>query len=136
MRQRLSPQRVHVPCHARGTRRPLLAPTIRLQREVEVPRHNSGPSALSQTYVQRAAEHYDSGERGDTRREDIRGIWVASDDPTALSEIQDIAPKYFPNVKKDNIVWISGGSVQKGSKPVVHTHSADQVSRPFPTRVY
>ncbi|CAN0124631.1 unnamed protein product [Scytosiphon promiscuus] len=39
--------------------------------------------------------------------ESIFGVWLSSDDSTSLPEVQELASKYFPNVRNDKIVTIS-----------------------------
>lgn len=41
--------------------------------------------------------------------EDIKGIWVASDDAEVVARVKEIAPSYLPNVSNDTIFWASGG---------------------------
>lgn len=41
--------------------------------------------------------------------EDIKGIWVASDDRQVVDRVREIAPSYLPNVTSDSIFWASGG---------------------------
>lgn len=61
--------------------------------------------------------------------EDIRGIWVASDDSTVVEKVKQLAPNYFPNVESSMIEWISGG-VQGGPKSgKIATRGLNAVSR-------
>lgn len=59
--------------------------------------------------------------------EAIQGIWVASDDHDVVEEVKDLAPQYFPEVRLDNIIWISGGidGVLEGKG--IHTRTERQV---------
>lgn len=53
-------------------------------------------------------EYLDGGE-SELNVEDIRGIWVASDDSEVVGRIKEIAPNYLPNVDNNAIFWASGG---------------------------
>lgn len=56
-----------------------------------------------------AAVTYLQGEESQLDVEDIRGIWVASDDSGVVDRIKAIAPSYLPNVGNSTIFWASGG---------------------------
>ena len=53
-------------------------------------------------------DYLDGGE-SELNVEDIRGIWVASDDSGVVERIKEIAPSYLPNVESNAIFWASGG---------------------------
>lgn len=62
-------------------------------------------------YLSAALKHLNDRERhGGDGAKDIKGIWVASDSQNAVREVRALASQYFPNVSKESIVWISGGS--------------------------
>lgn len=46
---------------------------------------------------------------GRTPAADIKGIWVASDNLTAVDEVRAVASDYFPSVLSENIVYATGG---------------------------
>eukprot|EP00903_Cladosiphon_okamuranus_P005843 g5784.t1 len=56
-----------------------------------------------------AAVAYLEGQESQLNVEDIRGIWVASDDSGVVDRIKEIAPSYLPNVDNSTIFWASGG---------------------------
>lgn len=58
---------------------------------------------------------YLEGEESELNVEDIRGIWVASDDSEVVERIKAIAPSYLPNVSNNTIFWAAGG-VEGGPK--------------------
>lgn len=62
--------------------------------------------------------------------EHINGIFVASDDDVVVEEIRELVPLFLPNVKAENVVYMSDGKV---SLPRVSTsvHDVD-VNRLFP----
>lgn len=61
--------------------------------------------------------------------EDIRGIWVASEEREVVERIKKLTPKYFPNVDSGAILWASRG-VEGGPKLRGKvTHTDDAVSR-------
>ena len=57
----------------------------------------------------------------------IKGIWVASDNVTAVNEVAAIANAYFPNVLRENIVFVAGGVPGGVEIPDVPTTSTTQV---------
>eukprot|EP00752_Nemacystus_decipiens_P018203 g16332.t1 len=63
---------------------------------------------LCEEYLSAAVEYLDGGE-SELDVEDIRGVWVASDDSGVVDRIKEIAPKYLPNVDNNTIFWASGG---------------------------
>lgn len=84
------------------------------------------PLVYRQDYLAAAAEYLRNTE-GATPVEEIKGIWVASDDSSVLGEVQEHWSKYFPNVERDMIVWISGdGGV------ATHTNRQVLFSRSWP----
>lgn len=52
---------------------------------------------------------YLEGRESQLNVEDIRGIWVASDDSGVVDRIKEIAPSYLPNVDNSTIFSASGG---------------------------
>lgn len=52
---------------------------------------------------------YLEGEESQLNVEDIRGVWVASDDDRMVEIVREIAPSYLPNVENSTIYWASGG---------------------------
>ena len=49
--------------------------------------------------------------------DEIKGIWVASDDMNVINEVRDLSSTYFPNVLKENIIYTtSEGINEKKSK--------------------
>lgn len=56
--------------------------------------------------------------------EDIRGIWVSSDDGGVVGRVKEIAPDYFPNVEVNAIFWADGGVEGGPEVNVVPTQSA------------
>lgn len=68
----------------------------------------SATYGLVQEYLS-AAVTYLEGDETELKVEDIRGIWVASDDSGVVDRIKEIAPRYLPNVDNSTIFWASGG---------------------------
>lgn len=58
--------------------------------------------------------------------DDIAGIWLASDDPTVISETRELASVYFPNIHDDLIVHSSANKKQEAE-----TTSVSQGYRSF-----
>ncbi|CAM9899855.1 unnamed protein product [Ascophyllum nodosum] len=56
-----------------------------------------------------AAQNYIKAHSQEMSVEDIKGIWVASDDPAAENEIRAIASAFFPNVDNSTVFWAAGG---------------------------
>ncbi|CAN0027629.1 unnamed protein product, partial [Laminaria digitata] len=71
-----------------------------------------------------AARDYleDETASGRTPASEIKAIWVASDDGSAVDEVRALVSDFFPNVESENIVWISGG----GPDGTVQTRSENE----------
>ena len=61
--------------------------------------------------------------------EDIKSIWIASDDPAALDEVRAVAPAIFPNVDNSTVFWAAGGVPDGPAVSAVNTHTDNQVSK-------
>ena len=48
--------------------------------------------------------------------EDIRGIWVCSDDDSVLSDVKQAFAEFFPNVELERILWISNHTLTNDLK--------------------
>ena len=59
--------------------------------------------------------------------DDVKGIWVASDDYTMADEVSALAHTYFPNVDSNAIVWVAGGVPGGAETSGVFTHTNQQV---------
>lgn len=57
---------------------------------------------------------------------EIKGIWLASDDPTVLYEVQYLSAEYFPDIKIENIEYISAKNTDE-----VKTQAFEQSYKPF-----
>ena len=57
--------------------------------------------------------------------DEIKSIFVASDDDNAVNEVRALASDFFPNVEPENIAWISGG----GKNETVQTRSKLEVRK-------
>lgn len=44
----------------------------------------------------------------DVHSSDITGVWVVSEDDTALAEAKSLAHRYFRHAKEENVVQIAG----------------------------
>lgn len=62
----------------------------------------------AQEYLEAAVEFLE-GDDSQLSVGDIKGIWVASDEPKVIAKVKQIAPDYLPNVSEDDIFWASGG---------------------------
>ncbi|CAM9749390.1 unnamed protein product, partial [Ascophyllum nodosum] len=58
--------------------------------------------------------------------EDIKSIWIASDDPAALDEVRAVAPAIFPNVDNSTVFWAAGGVPDGPAVSAVNTHTDNQ----------
>ncbi|CBJ33653.1 Alpha-(1,6)-fucosyltransferase, family GT23 [Ectocarpus siliculosus] len=63
---------------------------------------------LCKEYLEAAVEFLE-GDDSQLSVGDIKGIWVASDEPKVIAKVKQIAPDYLPNVSEDDIFWASGG---------------------------
>lgn len=75
----------------------------------------------TQDYLEAARNHLeDDTATGRTPVDEIKSIFVASDDENAVNEVRALVSEFFPNVEPENITWISGegtdGTVQTRSK--------------------
>ena len=59
--------------------------------------------------------------------EDVKAIWVASDDVAVVHEVRELAGAYFPNVIAEDIVCADGGVEGAVKTTDMVTHSIDQV---------
>lgn len=83
----------------------------------------------AQVYLKNASKFLEDSPQG-VSVEDITGLWVASDDPSVIGEMQSLAQQYFPNVGPESVIWISGRTATKTShEPRVATHSDDMASK-------
>lgn len=84
---------------------------------------------ILQAYLSAAVEYIQGGDAEDGLSiEDIKGIWVASDDPSAVEEVRAVAPMYLPNVDNSSIVCVSGGVEGGPDQDGVQTYSSHQVN--------
>lgn len=74
-----------------------------------------------------AASNYLEDEPTRTPANEIKGIWVASDNTTVVDEVRALAHMYFPSVTSKNIVYIAGGVPGMVQIPEVTTVSMRQV---------
>ncbi|CAN0312629.1 unnamed protein product [Ectocarpus sp. 12 AP-2014] len=63
---------------------------------------------LCKEYLEAAVEFLE-GDDSQLSVGDIKGIWVASDEPKVIAKVKKIAPDYLPNVSEEDIFWASGG---------------------------
>lgn len=103
-----------VPAHDPGNRQPPCSFCVSSQK-------------FNQNYLS-AAVHYLEDGPGPVSLRDIRGIWVASDDPNVLDEVRVAAPAYFPRVGNDTVVWASGGVGNGLDRGSTATHTSNQVT--------
>lgn len=61
-----------------------------------------------QEYLEAAVEFLE-GDDSQLSVGDIKGIWVASDEPKVVTKVKEIARDYLPNVSEDDVFWASGG---------------------------
>ncbi|CAM9367715.1 unnamed protein product, partial [Laminaria digitata] len=73
----------------------------------------------------KAAVNYFEQESTATGVDDIKAIWVASDDPSIVDEVRTLAPTYFPHVRSEAIVYaangVTGGPTTRGVDTVTKT---------------
>lgn len=65
--------------------------------------------------------------------EHIKGIFVASDDGLVAEEIRELTPMFLPNVKAENVVYMSDGKVSSSLVPRP-VHDLD-VNSDYPLRM-
>ncbi|CAB1104168.1 GT23 [Ectocarpus sp. CCAP 1310/34] len=63
---------------------------------------------LCEEYLETAVEFLE-GNDSQLSVGDIKGIWVASDEPKVIAKVKQIAQDYLPNVSEGDIFWASGG---------------------------
>ena len=75
------------------------------------------------------AKKYLEDDASETRTsvDEIKSIWVASDDDDVVDQVKALATQYFPNVVPENVAWISGG----GKDGTVQTRSELEVRNGF-----
>lgn len=79
-----------------------------------------------QAYLAGAVRYLDQEANG-ISVDDIKGIWVASDDATVVDEVRTQAHWYFPSVLSEDIVYIAGGVPGAAQFSSVTTESKQQV---------
>lgn len=83
---------------------------------------------LTQEYLEAASAYLRGGNHADDAAiEAIKGVWVASDDPSVVMELRGLVHRYFPNVDEENVVYISDGEKQGTGTTGVNTYTDDQV---------
>lgn len=80
----------------------------------------------SKEYLAAAVENLQNNTDG-IPVDSIKGIWVASNDPSVLNKVRAIAVTYFPNVRGDTITMVSSGIPRGPHMDVVRTHTSRQV---------
>lgn len=61
-----------------------------------------------EAYLEKAVEYYEQ-DSVSIGVNDLKAIWVASDDSKVIEEVQRTCHKYFPNISKDSIIYASNG---------------------------
>lgn len=84
---------------------------------------------VPQEYLASAVNHLEE-DSSRTSVNEIRGIWVASDDMTMVDEVRTLAHTYFPNVSGEAIVCVAGGVPGGVETSGVFTHTNQQVLIP------
>lgn len=84
-------------------------------------------SSRLQDYLSKAQDFL-NGNGTTVQLNDIQSIWVASDNHDAIKQVQLCYSKYFPEIRKESIAWISGESKGNLKRPKVKTHTNSQVS--------
>ena len=75
------------------------------------------PFVSLQEYLQAASSYMKNSTKATVSIEDIRGIWVSSDDESVMADVKETFSEFFPNVELEKIVWISGRSFTNDTKP-------------------
>lgn len=79
------------------------------------------PRRVSKEYLE-AAVNYLAEDSSRTPIDDIKGIWVASDDSSVVGEVRKLARTYFPNVSSENILFVSDGVPGGPKRGALATH--------------
>ncbi|CAM9141048.1 unnamed protein product, partial [Ascophyllum nodosum] len=79
-----------------------------------------------QEYLRMASAYIYNSTEATISVNDVRGIWVSSDDEEIVSAIKQSFVDFFPNVEPESVVWISGRAFQttaasEGALPTVST---------------
>lgn len=83
--------------------------------------------AEAEEYLEAASAYLRGGNHADDAAiEAIKGVWVASDDPSVVMELRGLVHRYFPNVDEENVVYISDGEKQGTGTTGVNTYTDDQ----------
>eukprot|EP00903_Cladosiphon_okamuranus_P007625 g7394.t1 len=61
----------------------------------------------TEKYFENAAA-YLAGAPGGLTAMDISGLWLSTDDEAVFDEVKTLAPKYFPNIKPEDILFVTG----------------------------
>lgn len=66
-----------------------------------------------EVYLQSAVEYFENNSTMNV--DDIKGIWLASDDPTVILEVIELASIYFPNIPEDSIIFSSDNKYKEAT---------------------
>lgn len=67
--------------------------------------------------------------------DDIKGIWVSSDDKTVISDVQQAFDKYFPKVEQERVVGNSDWAFQNNTPGNNLPTNVDHMVRTIETRI-
>lgn len=81
-----------------------------------------------QVYLQAAKDYLLDQEDGTSTIESIKGVWVASNDPTVVYEVRALVHYYFPNVEREHVVFAPHGmKTPPKATAEIPTHTGRQV---------
>lgn len=61
-----------------------------------------------QEYLEKARSYIQTSTEATVSVDDIRGIWVSSDDDQVIFDVKELSAEFFPNVEPERVIWISG----------------------------
>ena len=73
-----------------------------------------------QEYLEKARSYIQNSSEATVSVEDIKGIWVSSDDDQVILDVKESFAEFFPNVEPERVILISGRS--SGTTDVFSRH--------------
>ena len=61
-----------------------------------------------QEYLEKARSYIQNSSEATVSVDDMKGIWLSSDDDQVIFDVKESFAEFFPNVEPERVIWISG----------------------------